>query len=54
MVKLNNKLGDLILLEEVDEFHFKEIGEGIRILARSCQSMLKDEWRFIEDDVKLS
>ncbi|MDR3561556.1 MAG: hypothetical protein P4N59_09000 [Negativicutes bacterium] len=45
---LNHNLGDLILLEQVDETHFKETIAVISAFSRSCQALLKDEWRFIE------
>ena len=48
MDKLNHNLGDLILLEKVNEIHFKDTIEVITIFARSCQTLLKDEWQFIE------
>ena len=50
MDKLNHKLGDLIMLKKVDENHFKEMIVSITAFSRSCQSLLKDEWRFIENE----
>lgn len=48
MDKLNHNLGDLILLDKVDDSHFKETIGVITAFSQSCQTLLKDEWRFIE------
>ena len=50
MDKLNHNLGDLILLKNVDEVHFKDTISVLTAFARSCQVLLKDEWRYIENE----
>ena len=52
MDKLNHNLGDLIMMAKVDEPHYKEMMGNITAFARSCQELLKTEWRFIEEEAK--